>query len=147
MSQWLVLAIAMALVCALVLTFTAIRHRRVAEDEDTSETPDVIEYMTMMVGVVYAIVLGLAIAGVWEARGTAEDDVRREARGAVRGHPARRRLPGPRPRPDAGRGERLRLPHRQRGLAAADRRGGRLRRRRRAAVQAAHRRHPPEPHQ
>ncbi|AKL68613.1 DUF4239 domain-containing protein [Streptomyces goshikiensis] len=79
MSQWLVLAIAMALVCALVLTFTAIRHRRVAEDEDTSETPDVIEYMTMMVGVVYAIVLGLAIAGVWEARGTAEDDVRREA--------------------------------------------------------------------
>ncbi|RSS82994.1 DUF4239 domain-containing protein [Streptomyces sp. WAC06614] len=79
MSEWLVLAIAMVLVCALVLAFTAIRHRRAAEDEDTSETPDVIEYMTMMVGVVYAIVLGLAIAGVWEARGAAEDSVRREA--------------------------------------------------------------------
>ncbi|WP_327279477.1 MULTISPECIES: hypothetical protein [unclassified Streptomyces] len=79
MSEWLVLAVAMALVCALVLAFTALRHRRVAEDEDTSETPDVIEYMTMMVGVVYAIVLGLAIAGVWEARGAAEDSVRREA--------------------------------------------------------------------
>lgn len=79
MSEWLVLAIAMALVCALVLTITAIRHRRAADDEDTSETPDVIEYMTMMVGVVYAIVLGLAIAGVWEARGAAEDSVRREA--------------------------------------------------------------------
>ncbi|MFF5449234.1 hypothetical protein [Streptomyces sp. NPDC012888] len=79
MSEWLVLAIAMTLVCALVLAFTNIRHRRAAEDEDTSETPDVIEYMTMMVGVVYAIVLGLAIAGVWEARGAAEDTVRREA--------------------------------------------------------------------
>ncbi|MFE9257035.1 hypothetical protein [Streptomyces sp. NPDC006879] len=79
MSEWLVLAIAMALVCAVVLAFTVLRHRRAAEDEDTSETPDVIEYMTMMVGVVYAIVLGLAIAGVWEARGAAEDDVRREA--------------------------------------------------------------------
>ncbi|MBW5483035.1 bestrophin-like domain [Streptomyces bambusae] len=79
MSEWLVLAIAMALVCALVLAFTTLRHRRAAEDEDTSETPDVIEYMTMMVGVVYAIVLGLAIAGVWEARGAAEDSVRREA--------------------------------------------------------------------
>lgn len=79
MSEWLVLAIAMALVCALVLAITTIRHRRVAADEDTSETPDVIEYMVMMVGVVYAIVLGLAIAGVWEARGSAEDSVRREA--------------------------------------------------------------------
>ncbi|MET9319767.1 hypothetical protein ABZX75_06145 [Streptomyces sp. NPDC003038] len=79
MSEWVVLAIAMALVCALVFTITTIRHRRVADDEDTSETPDVIEYMTMMVGVVYAIVLGLAIAGVWEARGAAEESVRREA--------------------------------------------------------------------
>jgi hypothetical protein len=32
-----------------------------------------------MIGVVYAIVLGLAIAGVWEARGVAEDHVRTEA--------------------------------------------------------------------
>ncbi|MCB5168934.1 DUF4239 domain-containing protein [Streptomyces bambusae] len=79
MSQWLVLAITMALACALVLFFTTLRHRRASDDEDTSETPDVIEYMTMMVGVVYAIVLGLAIAGVWEARGAAEDNVRREA--------------------------------------------------------------------
>lgn len=39
MSEWLVLAVAMALVCALVLACTALRHRRVAEDEDTSETP------------------------------------------------------------------------------------------------------------
>ncbi|MFJ7157937.1 hypothetical protein ACIQUQ_23785 [Streptomyces sp. NPDC101118] len=79
MYEWLILAVSMVLVCAAVLAFTNLRHRRVAEDEDTNETPDVIEYMTMMVGVVYAIVLGLAIAGVWEARGAAEDNVRREA--------------------------------------------------------------------
>ena len=33
----------------------------------------------MMIGVVYAIVLGLAIAGVWEARGAAQESVRQEA--------------------------------------------------------------------
>lgn len=89
MSEWLVLAIAMAIACALVLVITVLRHRRLnragagagagAGAVETAETPDVLEYMTMMVGVVYAIVLGLAIAGVWEARGTAQDDVRREA--------------------------------------------------------------------
>ncbi|MFK8844471.1 DUF4239 domain-containing protein [Streptomyces sp. Ac-502] len=79
MSEWLVLTIAMAAVCAVVLTITVLKQRRIGEDDDPSETPDVIEYMTMMVGVVYAIVLGLAIAGVWEARGAAEDTVRTEA--------------------------------------------------------------------
>ncbi|MET9293929.1 hypothetical protein [Streptomyces sp. NPDC003077] len=79
MSEWLVLSIAMAAACAVVLIIIVLRQRRIGEDEDTTETPDVIEYMTMMVGVVYAIVLGLAIAGVWEARGAAEDTVRKEA--------------------------------------------------------------------
>ncbi|MEV7289644.1 hypothetical protein AB0O01_34700 [Streptomyces sp. NPDC093252] len=79
MSEWLIYTLAAAVVCAFVVAATVMRHRRVAADEDTSETPDVLEYMVMMVGVVYAIVLGLAIAGVWEARGAAEDTVRREA--------------------------------------------------------------------
>ncbi|QEU90654.1 DUF4239 domain-containing protein [Streptomyces kanamyceticus] len=79
MTEWLVLAVAMALACAVVLTVTVLRQRRVPEDDDPSQTPDVIEYMVMMVGVVYAIVLGLAIAGVWEARGAAEDGTRQEA--------------------------------------------------------------------
>ncbi|MGW1836111.1 bestrophin-like domain [Streptomyces sp. BBFR2] len=79
MSQWLVLAIAMAAACGVVLAITVLKQRRIGDDDDPSETPDVIEYMTMMVGVVYAIVLGLAIAGVWEARGAAEDTVRTEA--------------------------------------------------------------------
>ncbi|MEU6239361.1 hypothetical protein [Kitasatospora sp. NPDC047058] len=79
MSEWLALAIAMSAACAVVVAVVLLRHRRASEDEDTDETPDVIEYMTMMIGVVYAIVLGLAIAGVWEARGAAQDDVLREA--------------------------------------------------------------------
>lgn len=79
MSEWLVLTLAMVAACAVVLTVTVLNQRRVGDDDDPSETPDVIEYMTMMIGVVYAIVLGLAIAGVWEARGAAQDDVRREA--------------------------------------------------------------------
>lgn len=65
--------------CAVVVVITLVRHRRAPEDEDPSETPDVIEYMTMWIGVVYAIVLGLAIAGVWEARSAAQDHVQAEA--------------------------------------------------------------------
>ncbi|MET7616191.1 hypothetical protein [Streptomyces sp. NPDC005408] len=83
MSEWLVLVLAMAVACAVVLVIVLLRQHRLsragATEEDGSETPDVLEYMTMMVGVVYAIVLGLAIAGVWEARSAAQDDVRREA--------------------------------------------------------------------
>ncbi|MFI1014375.1 hypothetical protein [Streptomyces sp. NPDC020965] len=88
MSEWLVLAVAMVAACAVVLAGTLLSQRRRVETEEAEteggakreiETPDVLEYMTMMVGVVYAIVLGLAIAGVWEARSTAQDEVRREA--------------------------------------------------------------------
>ncbi|MEV5610732.1 hypothetical protein [Streptomyces sp. NPDC052225] len=79
MSEWLVLALAMVAVCAIVLVVLVLQQRRIGEDDDPTETPDVIEYMTMMIGVVYAIVLGLAIAGVWEARSAAQDHVRDEA--------------------------------------------------------------------
>ncbi|MEU4211635.1 hypothetical protein AB0F13_16810 [Streptomyces sp. NPDC026206] len=79
MSEWLVLVLAMLAACAVVLSITVLRQRRISDDDDPSETPDVIEYMTMMVGVVYAIVLGLAIAGVWEGRNSAQDTVRAEA--------------------------------------------------------------------
>ncbi|MFF3492278.1 hypothetical protein ACFYWS_13090 [Streptomyces sp. NPDC002795] len=79
MSEWLVLALAMLAVCGVVLVVQVLQQRRIGDDDDPSETPDVIEYMTMMIGVVYAIVLGLAIAGVWEGRNAAEDHVRNEA--------------------------------------------------------------------
>ncbi|MEU3825769.1 DUF4239 domain-containing protein [Streptomyces sp. SID486] len=79
MSDWLVLVLAMLGACAVVVVITTLRHRTASEDEDPSETPDVIEYMTMWIGVIYAIVLGLAIAGVWEARSAAQDYVQSEA--------------------------------------------------------------------
>ena len=79
MPEWLVLTLAMLAACVVVIIVTLVRHRTAAEDEDPSETPDVIEYMTMWIGVVYAIVLGLAIAGVWEARSVAQDHVQAEA--------------------------------------------------------------------
>ncbi|MFK4869439.1 hypothetical protein ACI3K4_29900 [Streptomyces sp. CSMPJR101] len=79
MPEWLVLTLAMLAACGVVVIITLVRHRRAPEDEDPSETPDVIEYMTMWIGVVYAIVLGLAIAGVWEGRSAAQDHVQAEA--------------------------------------------------------------------
>ncbi|MCB5165466.1 DUF4239 domain-containing protein [Streptomyces bambusae] len=79
MSEWLVLSLAMAAACAVVLSIAFLNHRRIGDDDDPSETPDVIEYMTMMIGVIYAIVLGLAIAGVWEGRSAAQEYVRQEA--------------------------------------------------------------------
>ncbi|MET8572403.1 hypothetical protein [Streptomyces sp. NPDC004783] len=79
MPEWLVLVLAMVAACAVVIVITFVRHRTASDDEDITETPDVIEYMTMWIGVVYAIVLGLAIAGVWEARSAAEDHVQAEA--------------------------------------------------------------------
>ncbi|MFE3826897.1 hypothetical protein [Streptomyces sp. NPDC059092] len=80
MSDWLVLGIAMAAACAVVLTIVIFNNRGVTEDDDEpAEVPGVMDYMTMMIGVVYAIVLGLAIAGVWEARGAAQESVRQEA--------------------------------------------------------------------
>ncbi|MET8450674.1 hypothetical protein [Streptomyces sp. NPDC005209] len=65
--------------CAVVVVITLVRHRTASQDDDPTETPDVIEYMTMWIGVVYAIVLGLAVAGVWEARSAAQDHVQAEA--------------------------------------------------------------------
>ncbi|MFF9210883.1 MULTISPECIES: hypothetical protein [unclassified Streptomyces] len=79
MPEWLVLTLAMLAAGVVVVVITLVRHKRAADDEDPSETPDVIEYMTMWIGVVYAIVLGLAIAGVWEARSAAQDHVQAEA--------------------------------------------------------------------
>ncbi|RMI44124.1 bestrophin-like domain [Streptomyces triticirhizae] len=79
MSEWLVLTFAVLATCSVVLLVAVLRQRRQGEEDDPTETPDVIEYMTMMIGVVYAIVLGLAIAGVWEERSAADEWVRQEA--------------------------------------------------------------------
>ncbi|MFE7134114.1 hypothetical protein ACFVIM_24980 [Streptomyces sp. NPDC057638] len=85
MSDWLVPTLVMAASCALVLAVTVVSARRRSArgagrpPAAAPEPPNVLEYMTMMIGVVYAIVLGLAIAGVWEERGAAQGGVQAEA--------------------------------------------------------------------
>ncbi|MEE1782854.1 DUF4239 domain-containing protein [Streptomyces sp. SP17BM10] len=78
MGPWVALAVAAAAACLVAGAVVLLRRHQSTEPRH-DETPDVIEYITMMIGVVYAIVLGLAIAGVWQARVSAEDDVLREA--------------------------------------------------------------------
>ncbi|MEU8828744.1 DUF4239 domain-containing protein [Streptomyces sp. NPDC048636] len=79
MPEWLILTLLMAGICTAVVVAAILNARRLGVEDDPSETPDVLDYMIMMIGVVYAIVLGLAIAGVWEARGAAQDGVQSEA--------------------------------------------------------------------
>ena len=97
MSDWFVLTLGVLAAVVVVVAVILLRRRRRGDDDDPSETPDVIEYMAMMIGVVYAIVLGLAIAGVWEARSTADAAVSQEAQALhevserVRVYPAKER--------------------------------------------------------
>lgn len=93
MADWLFLLLTVAVSCLAVVALTLLRQRRAGDDDDPSETPDVIEYMTMMIGVVYAIVLGLAIAGVWEGRSAAEEWVRQEAQALYEVHERARVYP------------------------------------------------------
>lgn len=92
MPEWLILVLAVLTACAAVTGAVVLRQRR-ADGDDPSETPDVIEYMTMMTGVVYAIVLGLAIAGVWEARNVAEGVATDEAQALHEVHERARAAP------------------------------------------------------
>lgn len=92
MPDWLVPLLGIVTACAVVTALVVLRGRR-AVDDDPSETPDVIEYMTMMIGVVYAIVLGLAIAGVWEARNVADEAVGNEAQALHEVHERAQALP------------------------------------------------------
>ncbi|WP_419997620.1 hypothetical protein [Streptomyces boninensis] len=79
MSDTLVLTFVLLAAAAVVAFIALVRTRRRDAAFDPEATPDVIEYMTMMIGVVYAIVLGLAIAGVWDANDGAQDTVKSEA--------------------------------------------------------------------
>ncbi|MET7287983.1 hypothetical protein [Streptomyces sp. NPDC005573] len=58
------------------------RHRFWPPGPDEEPREDVAEYISMMVGVLYALVLGLAMVSVWEIRSGAESHVRTEASAA-----------------------------------------------------------------
>lgn len=59
-----------------------VRHRYWPLSPDDEPREDVAEYISMMVGVLYALVLGLALVSVWEARSSAEQHVQTEASAA-----------------------------------------------------------------
>ncbi|MGV4980728.1 bestrophin-like domain [Streptomyces sp. NPDC001709] len=56
-----------------------IRHRYWPPVSDEEPREDVAEYISMMVGVLYALVLGLAMVSVWQTRSSAEGHVQVEA--------------------------------------------------------------------
>ncbi|MEV5612711.1 hypothetical protein [Streptomyces sp. NPDC052225] len=49
---------------------------------DSEEREDVAEYISMMVGVFYALILGVSLVSVWEVRSAAQDAVQTEANAA-----------------------------------------------------------------
>ncbi|MET7680515.1 DUF4239 domain-containing protein [Streptomyces sp. NPDC005423] len=59
-----------------------VRHRFWPPAPDEEPREDVAEYISMMVGVLYALVLGLALVSVWDSRSSAEDHVQTEASAA-----------------------------------------------------------------
>ncbi|AZM51629.1 hypothetical protein DMA15_02705 [Streptomyces sp. WAC 01529] len=58
-----------------------VRHR-FWPNEDCEPREDVAEYIAMMVGVLYALLLGLSLVSVWEGRSSAEEHVHEEASAA-----------------------------------------------------------------
>ncbi|MFB0617589.1 hypothetical protein [Streptomyces sp. AGS-58] len=59
-----------------------IRHHYWPPAPDAEPREDVAEYISMMVGVLYALVLGLSMVSVWESRSGAEGHVQAEASAA-----------------------------------------------------------------
>lgn len=59
-----------------------VKHRFWPLGPDEEPREDVAEYISMMVGVLYALVLGLALVSVWDTHSSAEDHTAAEASAA-----------------------------------------------------------------
>jgi hypothetical protein len=70
------------LAAAIVLT----KHRLWPMSPDDEPREDVAEYISMMVGVLYALVLGLALVSVWDTNSSAQDHVAAESSAAHQIH-------------------------------------------------------------
>jgi hypothetical protein len=68
-----VLGALLAAICVVV------KHRFFPPSPEEEPREDVAEYISMMIGVIYALVLGLALVAVWDIRSSAESDVQNEA--------------------------------------------------------------------
>ncbi|MEU6174143.1 DUF4239 domain-containing protein [Streptantibioticus parmotrematis] len=56
-----------------------LKHRFFPLKADEEPSDDVAEYISMMIGVIYALVLGLALVSVWDTHSNAESDISTEA--------------------------------------------------------------------
>jgi hypothetical protein len=72
----LALVVGGALVAAF---FVLVKHRFFPPDPDEEPREDVAEYISMMIGVIYALVLGLALVAVWGTYSSAQTDVQNES--------------------------------------------------------------------
>ncbi|MEU5772820.1 bestrophin-like domain [Streptomyces venezuelae] len=73
-------------VALLAAAAVLIKHRFWPPGPDDEPREDVAEYISMMVGVLYALVLGLALVSVWDAHSGAEDHTAAEASAAHQIH-------------------------------------------------------------
>ncbi|MEU6372040.1 hypothetical protein [Streptomyces sp. NPDC046909] len=72
-----------------------VKHRYWPMGPDDEPREDVAEYISMMVGVLYALVLGLALVSVWDTRSGAEEHALTEASAAHQIHLLAAGLPAP----------------------------------------------------
>ncbi|WP_425832161.1 DUF4239 domain-containing protein [Streptomyces fractus] len=83
MIQSLAIVLGVALLAAAIVL---VKHRFWPLGPDDEPREDVAEYISMMVGVLYALVLGLALVSVWETHSSAEDHTATEASAAHQIH-------------------------------------------------------------
>ncbi|NEB76395.1 DUF4239 domain-containing protein [Streptomyces sp. SID14478] len=83
MIETLAVVLGVALLAASVVL---IKHRFWPLGPDDEPREDVAEYISMMVGVLYALVLGLALVSVWDTHSGAEDHTATEASAAHQIH-------------------------------------------------------------
>ncbi|MFF1698159.1 hypothetical protein ACFVXC_31830 [Streptomyces sp. NPDC058257] len=83
MIESLAIVLGVALLAAAVVL---LKHRFWPPGPDEEPREDVAEYISMMVGVLYALVLGLALVSVWDTHSGAEDHTATEASAAHQIH-------------------------------------------------------------
>ncbi|MFM9368498.1 hypothetical protein [Streptomyces sp. Da 82-17] len=83
MLETLAIVLGVALLAAAAVL---LKHRLWPMGPDDEPREDVAEYISMMVGVLYALILGLALVSVWDTRARAEDHTAAEAGAAHQIH-------------------------------------------------------------
>ncbi len=87
--------IALVLGVSLLAAAAVLLRHRYWPNDDSEPREDVAEYIAMMVGVLYALLLGLSLVSVWEGRSSAEEHVREEASAAHEIYQLAETLPAP----------------------------------------------------